>query len=111
MRGGAWLGLPSPVQISQAPFAQSEYPDREQRHHLVFSLIDQRGVGKSVFDRIGGWQTERGTPVEQKKCAKVCAEWADAELVAAHVGYRTIFSAQTTKCVALAHPSSIVARN
>jgi hypothetical protein len=90
MRAAAWLGLPSPSEIANMPFAQAEETnsEREQRRIYVSALIEKRGVGKALFDQIGGWNLDPGVPINEKKLSKACAEWADAELVAAHIAYQ-----------------------
>jgi hypothetical protein len=89
MRGAAWLGLPSPVEIRDlAIFVQTNDPDREQRQIDASARIEARGVGKAAFDTVGGWNTHAGVPHNEKAFAKACAEWADGELVASHIAYR-----------------------
>jgi hypothetical protein len=89
MRGGAWLGLPSPMEIRDpALFVQTNDPGREQRQIDASARIEARGVGKAAFDAAGGWNTQAGVPYNEKVLAKACAEWADGELVASHIAYR-----------------------
>jgi hypothetical protein len=89
MRGGAWMGLPSPVEIRDpALFVQTNDPDREQRQIDASARIESRGVGKAAFDAADGWNAQPGASYNQKMFAKACAEWADGELVASHIGYR-----------------------
>jgi hypothetical protein len=89
MRGGAWLGLPSPAEIRDpALFVQTKDPDREQRQIDASARIEARGVGKAAFDAAGGWNAQAGLPHNERVLAKACAEWADGELVASHVAYR-----------------------
>lgn len=89
MRGVAWLGLPSPVDIRDpALFVQTSDPEREQRQIDAAARIEARGVGKAAFDAAGGWNAQPGTSYNEKVFAKACAEWADGELVASHVAYR-----------------------
>lgn len=89
MRGGAWLGLPSPEDIRDpALFVQTSDPSREQRQIDAAASIEARGVGKAAFDAAGGWNAQPGAPNNGKAFAKACAEWADAELVASHIAYR-----------------------
>jgi hypothetical protein len=89
MRGGAWLGLPSPVEIRDpALFVQTNDPGREQRQINASAHIEARGVGKAAFDAAGGWNAQGGVPHSEKVLAKACAEWADGELVASHIAYR-----------------------
>ncbi len=95
MRGLAWMGLPSPPEIRDPrAFVQqteSERTEREQRQMAVSATMWKRGVGKQVFDAAGGWQAIDQNKLHEKKFAKACAEWADGELAAAHVGYRNDF--------------------
>ena len=89
MRGGAWMGLPSPVEIRDpALFVQTNDPDREQRQIDASARIESRGVGKAAFDAADGWNAQPGASYNEKMFAKACAEWADGELVASHIGYR-----------------------
>jgi hypothetical protein len=89
MRGGAWMGLPSPVEIRDpALFVQTNDPDREQRQIDASARIEARGVGKAAFDAADGWNAQPGVSYNEKIFAKACAEWADGELVAAHIAYR-----------------------
>ncbi|WP_018320328.1 hypothetical protein [Bradyrhizobium sp. WSM2793] len=89
MRGGAWLGLPSPVDIlDPALFVQTSDPEGEQRQIDAAARIEGRGVGKAAFDAAGGWNAQPGASYNEKVFAKACAEWADGELVASHIAYR-----------------------
>ncbi len=89
MRGTAWLGLPSPVEIRDpALFVQTNDPGREERQIDASSRIEARGVGKAAFDAAGGWNAQACLPHNDKIFAKACAEWADGELVASHIAYR-----------------------
>jgi hypothetical protein len=89
MRGAAWLGLPSPVEVRDpALFVQTSDPDREQRQIDALARIETRGVGKAAFDAAGGWNAQAGASHNEKLFAKACAEWADGELVASHIAYR-----------------------
>ncbi|HZK91800.1 MAG TPA: hypothetical protein VFC56_16790 [Stellaceae bacterium] len=92
MRGQNWMGLPSPPEIDEPSLyiteEASERFQREQRQLDVSALIDERGVGQSAFANIGG---RSGRPVRganEKRLQKACAEWADGELVAAHIAYQ-----------------------
>lgn len=91
MRGLAWMGLPSPREISDPrAFVQeteSDRSEREQRQMTVSAAMWRRGVGKQAFDDAGGWQAIDEGQLHEKKFAKACAEWADGELAAAHIGY------------------------
>lgn len=88
MRGQNWLGLPNPKEISDPHnFVHEDKvaaADREQRQQDVAERIDARGIGRRAFETAGGWG---GLIVDEKKLIKACAEWADGELVAAHVAY------------------------
>ena len=55
---------------------------------MLFRSIQKRGVGKAAFDGAGGWIHPPKEPEKAKAFSEACAEWADGELVAAHVGYR-----------------------
>jgi hypothetical protein len=92
MRGLNWMGLPAPQEIHNSTNFVSETieerRDREQRQIELFARVDARGVGKAVFDAAGGWKLLPTTPADQKRLRKACAEWADGELVCAHVAYQ-----------------------
>lgn len=89
MRGAAWLGLPCPAEIRDpALFAQTSDNEREQRQIDAFAGIEARGVGKAAFDAAGGWNAAVGAHSTEKAFHKACAEWADGELVAAHIAYQ-----------------------
>ncbi|WP_024508408.1 hypothetical protein [Bradyrhizobium sp. ARR65] len=89
LRGAAWLGLPSPAEIRDPTlFAETKDNEREQRQIDLAARIESRGVGKAAFDAAGGWNAARGTTSTEKVFLKACAEWADGELVAAHIAYR-----------------------
>jgi hypothetical protein len=91
MRGMAWLGLPSPREtLDPSIFVEettAQRNEREQRQIAVDAEICSRGVGKRVLDEAGGWQGFNSSTCSEKKIACACAEWADGELVAAHVAY------------------------
>lgn len=91
LRGAAWLGLPRPHELrDQTLFASTDRADneREQRQIDILTRIKSRGVGRALFDAAGGWQAANGAVQNEKMFAKACAEWADGELVAAHIAYR-----------------------
>ncbi len=92
MRGLAWMGLPAPQELLDTTIFVRESPERasqrQQRQIDVFANIDARGVGKAAFDAAGGWKLLPDAPVYDKRFVKACAEWADGELVCAHVGYQ-----------------------
>lgn len=91
MRGGAWLGLPRPPEIADRRLFVEETEEarasREQLQIEVSEAIAGRGIGKAVFDAIGGWSGEPIHAALRKRFIKACAEWADEELVAAHIAY------------------------
>lgn len=91
MRGLNWMGLPAPKEIRDSTNFVSETieerRDREGRQIEVFARIDARGVGKAAFSAAGGWNLLSTTPADEKQFRKACAEWADGELVCAHVAY------------------------
>lgn len=91
MRTASWLGLPSPAEIGNpALFARGACGDgeREQRQIDALARIEARGVGRAAFETAGGWQSAGGVLQDEKRFRKACAEWADGELVAAHIAYR-----------------------
>lgn len=91
MRTASWLGLPSPAEIGDPTlFAQAAHGDseREQRQIDALAHIEARGVGRAAFEAAGGWQGAGGVLQNEKRFRKACAEWADGELVAAHIAYR-----------------------
>ncbi|MCC8959481.1 hypothetical protein H8B02_40590 [Bradyrhizobium sp. Pear77] len=88
LRGVTWLGLPSPLNNGARPIFEEDkgnQNEREQCQIAVMERIEARGVGKAIFDAIGGWQAVKSE--NEKALSKSCAEWADAELVAAHIAY------------------------
>jgi hypothetical protein len=89
MRGLAWMGLPAPEEIRDAKLFASEAieaaKERERRQIEAFRRINNRGVGKALFDAVGGW--DASTTSSEKKFNEACAEWADGELVSAHIAY------------------------
>jgi hypothetical protein len=92
IRGGAWMGLPSPPEIQKPERYEPESADqarrREQREIDAFYQIELRGVGKAVFDAADGWEIRARTPAEARRLSAACAEWADAETVSAHIAYQ-----------------------
>ncbi len=92
IHGGNWLGLPSPKEIAgNAKFVaedEQERSVREQREIDAFWQIEQRGVGKSVFDAEGGWEIRTRDKSAERRLSRACAEWADAETVSAHIAYQ-----------------------
>ncbi|MFZ3181797.1 MAG: hypothetical protein WA156_16710 [Methylocystis silviterrae] len=71
MRGLAWMGLPSPPELSDPVIFVQENEnsrtDREQRHIVVSAAIWKRGVGKQAFDAAGGWQAIEQGMLHKKK--------------------------------------------
>jgi hypothetical protein len=92
MYGENWMGLPEPPEIRDRSYYVHEEPDeartREERQLWASAEIADRGVGKAAFDDADGWTDRRRTPAEERQLIKACAEWADGELVAAHIAYR-----------------------
>lgn len=92
MHGSNWLGLPRPQEIrDRTNFVQETRQaahEREQRQLNACTLIDARGVGKAAFDAAGGWNLRSVDSADQKKLYRACAEWADGEMVAAHIAYQ-----------------------
>jgi hypothetical protein len=89
MRGLNWLGLPRPKETRDPSLFVRETQEnghaREQRQLRASALIDGRGVGRRIFDASGGWGGAEGQ--HNEKFQRACAEWADGELVGAHIGY------------------------
>jgi hypothetical protein len=89
MRELNWLGLPEPQEILDPKIYVPETPEaaheREQRQLDISALIDARGVGYAKFDAAGGWSV--GIE-DTNRFHEACAEWADGELVAAHIAYQ-----------------------
>ncbi|WAP70525.1 hypothetical protein [Jiella pelagia] len=50
--------------------------------------ITDQNIGRAAFEALGGWNFSPGNMADAKKFQKACAEWSDAELVAAHIAYR-----------------------
>jgi|SRR6185312_1238796 hypothetical protein len=85
LRGIAWLGLPGPAQsFDPSLFASNDDTERESRQIYAAARIEDRGLGRAAFVSAGGWN---GAAADPKLFSKACAEWADGELVAAHIGY------------------------
>lgn len=91
MYGENWMGLPVPAEVRDPALYVAEdarkASEREDRQHLASTAIDARGIGKAAFDAADGWTDRPRTLAEEKKLVRACAEWADGELVAAHVAY------------------------
>jgi hypothetical protein len=89
MHAASWVGLPAPSELHDPTIFVSEASEaaraRAQRELDVSPLVDARGVGKAAFDAAGGWTAALA---DEKKLPKACAEWADGELVIAHIAYR-----------------------
>ena len=92
MRGQNWMGLPVPIEISDpslyVPETREEAGAREGRQISVSGFIDERGVGNAAFVAADGWTDRPRTPSEEKELGRACAEWADGEVVAAHIAYQ-----------------------
>lgn len=92
MRGMNWMGLPSPTQIAAQHLYAGEPPEgvsqRELRQAELMQEITDQNVGRAGFEALGGWNFSPGNMADAKKFQKACAEWSDAELVAAHIAYR-----------------------
>ena len=92
MRGIAWLGLPSPQEARDSTLFVAEgdcaRAEREQRQAYAEDLIHKRGVGRAAFESAGGWTVALSHSCNVKEFGKACAEWADGETAAAHIGYQ-----------------------
>jgi len=92
MYGGNWMGLPEPPEIRDRSHYVHEEPDeardREERQLQASAEIAARGVGQAAFEAADGWTDRARTPVEARQLIRACAEWADGELVGAHIAYR-----------------------
>lgn len=92
MCGENWMGLPVPAEIRDKEvyvFEDAEATrERESRQLAASAAIEERGVGKAAFDAVDGWTDRPRTPAEEKELIRACAEWADGELVAAHIAYQ-----------------------
>jgi hypothetical protein len=92
MRGSSFMGLAAPREILNpqiyVPETTVAAREREQRQIDVMELIEARSVGKAAFDALGGWSPAGTPPANDKKFFRACAEWADAELVAAHIAHK-----------------------
>lgn len=106
VRGCAWMFLPGVDDEDVAAMLVGEAPHerslREQLHYGVFNAIEVAGAGKAWIENIrkdydadagfehAGWTALRRAKgnAEIAKIAKAIAEWSDAEVVSAHVGYR-----------------------
>lgn len=106
MNALSWFSIPSAtsevldaMRISETPI---ERRDREQLQIDVFYGLKERGVGYAQADKIrreydrrfgyehSGWTAfaRASSPKEIDAVANAVAEWADAELIAAHVAYK-----------------------
>jgi len=91
MRSLNWMGLPSPAQ-TLAPHdyveeSVSNRSARENRQIEVDAEIVARGFGRAAFEAADGWTAFAKADGNEKRLIKACAEWADGELVAAHIAY------------------------
>lgn len=103
MRGLSWLDLPCPkseyLDKMRVDETNEQRGQREQIQIDVFYDLKSRGVGYDVIDRIRrdidsrygyehpGWSAllRVSSKRELKRVAMAIAEWADSEIVAAHV--------------------------
>jgi hypothetical protein len=89
MRGLNWTSLPEPQEILDPKIYVLETPEaayeRAQRQLDISALIDARGVGYAKFDEANGWSVRIK---DTNRFHEACAEWADGELVAAHIAYQ-----------------------
>lgn len=98
------IGTPlPPIGLNPVHYVQQSSAEAEARQSRTFAAlgdIEARSVGKSQIDAIGTriasrlglsgpWyqHLDKGTPQEISEIAKAVAEWADADSVAAHIGY------------------------
>lgn len=92
MDGQNWMSLPRPPEIKDRSRFVTESEEvrheREERQLEVYAEIEARGVGKAMFDAVDGWTDRVRSAHEEKQLIRACAEWADAEFVAAHIAYR-----------------------
>lgn len=91
MHGQNWIGLPRPFETRDpglfVPEDEATRGEREWRQIEANEQFEARGVGKAAFDAADGWESRPRTALEEKRLAKACAEWADGELVGAHIAY------------------------
>lgn len=91
MHGQNWMGLPRPLETRDPRlFVPEDEATRSERECWQIEANEQfeaRGVGKAAFDAADGWENRRRTAAEEKRLARACAEWADGELVGAHIAY------------------------
>jgi hypothetical protein len=87
MRAQPWMGLPTPAEIRDPALYAIDEAGREERQLTASDQIEVRGLGHSVFEAAGGWDVRDRTQSEEKAFSKACSEWADGEIVAAHIGY------------------------
>jgi hypothetical protein len=87
-----WMGLPTPSEVRDPTLFVAEMlearGEREQRQLDVAALIDSRGVGKAAFDAAGGWAERANNQPGGEALRNACAEWADSEMVSAHIAYQ-----------------------
>jgi hypothetical protein len=92
MDGQNWMGLPRPPEVRSRTHFVSETDivrhERQRKQIDVFAAIEARGVGKAIFDTADGWTDRPRSTVDEKQLIRACAEWADAELVGAHIAYQ-----------------------
>ncbi len=92
MHSQNWMGLPRPPEILDTRHfvheSDVELREREERQIKVMEMIRTRGVGHAIFEAADGWTDRPRSAAEEKQLSRACAEWADGELVEAHVAYR-----------------------
>lgn len=92
-----------PIALNPVHYVQQTPSEAEARQSRTFAAlrdIEARSVGKSQIDQIGAriasrlgltgpWyqHLDKGTPQEINEIVKAVAEWADADSIAAHIGY------------------------
>jgi hypothetical protein len=93
LRGMNWLGLPSPKEIHNRNLyaletTAEDVGEREHTHACVMHAIEKRGVGRAVFEALGGWSNASTSRQPPKKFQAACAEWSDGETVSSHIAYK-----------------------
>jgi hypothetical protein len=106
--GQTWLGLSGPAlpdwRSHTVPLTGDERARKEERHMDVFYALHDLGVGKAPLDlRIeamersadlapgqSGWKILEAISdhTERKAAVAEISEWADAEIIASHYGYK-----------------------
>ena len=91
MRMTTWLGLSCPILEHYASFVSDSDEQLDERDQCRADLqyeLNQRNLGQTAFRNLGGWSTKGISLEDDKKFSKACAEWADGELVIAHICYK-----------------------